>query len=509
MATCQEIFDFLNQLNNRTVTNKLSDADLMDLKQIGLVQYLTPDEYGQLSQAVAGLSSAANPLGNERAQRAQVADTVATEVKKTHSILFRLEGKEKQAVEEQKEAQAASTLRALDADIGQRDRDFSQLVAKKSLLDTLFSYDGGYVALTGFGRVQLRDLGLRLYRFSDKDFATYWKVSQAVESELEGVGIRSAQFFAALWPNLSMSDRSYLWAIAIGLAKRVDDVGSGAPAFLEAYSALGSLTRNDQNRLMSAEIISALGRPVAESIPLLADLQSAVRASGVPTDSSLGVASILFFGRRQDGSFATPNLSGFLRLTRSYESAALLSILNLPFDQLAGKFGTWRSVFASWGFQPSEDVELASAYLAVSELPAEGVGTKLGILTRGLNTYLQYPLVASAILASIPVLEANETLNLLERAYGIIGTRAMPLSQAELICLAVRMVHGLKSETISDLDATATAPAPTPGAPYPYVPHPMFFFLPLIVSHGFYYSTFSGVGGAHPGHVHSFGGFTG
>jgi len=77
-----------------------------------------------------------------------------------------------------------------------------------------------------------------------------------------------------------------------------------------------------------------------------------------------------------------------------------------------------------------------------------------------------------------------------------------------LICLAVRMVHGVRPQTIQNLDTTATAAPAAAGAGYYYGPR--FFFVPILVAHGAYYSTFSGVGGAHPGHAHfGTGGFTG
>jgi len=210
-------------------------------------------------------------------------------------------------------------------------------------------------------------------------------------------------------------------------------------------------------------------------------------------------------GQRADGTLATSNLSSYLGLTRSYESAALLSIVNVPVEELAGKFQSLRSMFAGWGYQPSEDVELASAYLAVSELPAEGVGTKLGILAKGLSTYLEYPLVAASVLASLGTLEANETLNLLGQAYDIIGRRAVGLGQPELICLAVRMLHGIRDDLLRPLDATAAVrPSAPPMRTGMYGPH--FYFVPIIVAHNAYYSTYSGISGVHPGHIHGFGG---
>ena len=247
---------------------------------------------------------------------------------------------------------------------------------------------------------------------------------------------------------------------------------------------------------MSSEILFSLPRPLAEELPTLTPLLRDVKRLGVADDSALGIASILLLGRRADGTLATPYLQQYLQLTRSYQSAALLSIVNLPVPDLAARFQSLRAMFAGWGYHPSEDVELSSAYLTVSELPAEGISTKLAIIAKGLSTYLEYPLVAASVLASLSTLEANETLNLLEHAYEIVGRRAMPMTQPELICLAVRMLHGIRNELVGPLDTTAAAVPVAPRVPGYYGPR--FFFVPIIVVHGAYYSTFSGVSGAHP-----------
>jgi hypothetical protein len=305
------------------------------------------------------------------------------------------------------------------------------------------------------------------------------------------------------------ADLAYLWAISLGLAKSRPDRDQGVPEFLGAYNATSSLSHNPENRLMASEILVAASRPLPEQLPLLEQLVHDVRKLGVPDASALGVASIVLFGRRADGSFATETVQQFLRQTRCYEAAALLGIVNVPADPLGQKFQAWRSSFAGWGYSYSEDTELSAAYLAVSDLSPTEASSKFVILARGLVTYLQYPLVAAAILASLPTLEANETLNCVEKAYGVVGSRARGLSQAELVTLAVRMVHGIRNELVGNLDATATRPPAGATAPAPaFVPRP--FFLPILVVHGAYYSTFGGISGVHPGHVHGMpGGFGG
>jgi hypothetical protein len=506
MADCQEVYDFLTGVSHRVVSSRLPDADVAMLQQFALVRRLSAEEYAQISRDAAALSASEEALAAEQAQRSELASRLQDDYRKTHSILFHLEGRDKQEAVLQREAGEQTAMHNASADIATRDQTIDQMIAQQSLLGTMSEYGGGYVGLTSAGAMALRDLGVRLYRVSDLPFAQYWQQSQQVTGELNEIAVKSGQYYGALSPRLGGIDRSYLWSIAVGLAKREGDVATVGPAFLDAYSRIAALSHNDENRLMAAELVSSLPTGVAESLPLLTQLEHEARKADVPKESSLGVASILLLGRRADGTFATANLSGYLRITRSYESAALLAIVNRPYDDLSQKFLQLRSMFGSWGFQPSEDVELAASYLAVSDLPVEGINTKLAIISKGMSTYLQYPLVASAILASIPVLEANDTLNLLEQAYGIIGRTAGGLSQAELICLAVRMIHGIRSETVTGVDSTATA---VPASTY-YAYGPRFFFVPIIIAHGAYFSTYSGFGGAHPGHAHFVGGgFTG
>jgi len=507
MTQCADIYAFLNQVSAKQVTATLSAADASLLTQLGLIQILTSDQFHATQSAVQALGAERQTIAQEMGQRAQLAQESSEDRRKTHSFLFHLEGKEKQAAEVQRATAVDAQLRATDADLGRKQQEFAQLVAQQSLLDTLTAYGDGYVGLTSRGAVELRDLGLRLYRVSDSDFSAYWNQAQKINVDLMRLAEGGAEYFGRLMPALTGADRSLLWGISVGLAKAQPNAAQGSDAFVRTYRQVFGLSANNENRLMSSEILFSLPRPIAEEYPGLVQVLGDVRHLNVPNEAALGVASILLLGRREDGTIATPNLAQYLNLTRSYESAALLSIVNLPIGDQAAKFQSLRGMFAGWGYQPSEDVELSSAYLAVSELPADGISTKLAIIAKGLSSYLQFPLVAASVLASVSTLEANETLNLLEHAYEIVGPRAAPLSQAELICLAVRMVQGIRDELVAPLDATAALPPPPPRMPGVYGPG--FFFVPIFVMHQAYFGTYSGIGGAHPGHAHGFGGFGG
>jgi hypothetical protein len=193
-------------------------------------------------------------------------------------------------------------------------------------------------------------------------------------------------------------------------------------------------------------------------------------------------------------------------MTRSSESAAILAVVTAPPDQLAAKFQAYRTLFSSWGFMLSEDTELASAFLSISDFGPEDVRAKMAIIISAFKPYLEYPLVAAAILASIASLEANETLDLVEKAFSILGTVALGLQRSELLSLSVRMIHGISNELVKKLDPTA--PIMNTPVQFRYVPTFIFFpyHAPLILAHSTYYSTFSAIGGAHPAHVHGFGG---
>ena len=504
MADCNHVAAFLQSVSARSVQGTLPEADLGQLQQLGLVELLSPDDAKQLQAEVAQLESAQAAIEQEEARIAQLAEAVSTDTRRTHSILFHLQGvdKEEATVDHLHEEQEA--LQSLEADRGKRQADFAELLVKKGELDQMSPYDGRFVAITTAGRVALRDLNVALYRVGDEEFSSYWTQAQAIDAELGAIVNQAAALHVPLASELSEVDPVYLWAVAIGMAKQKAAADQQVPLFLQAYSAVGSLTTNVENRLLAAEVLAGLNQPVAATIGDLTTLDREVRSLGVHEDSATGVAAILLSGRRADGTFATDPLSQFLRLTPSYESAALLAIVNKPFGDLQTTFSNTKALFASWGYSISEDTELSSAYLTASELPPETIGTKMAILARGVSAYLEYPLVAAAILASIPVLEANETLNLLEKAYEILGQRTGPMSPAELITLAVRTVHGVNVRSVNELDPTQTAPATYPSFSY-YNTAPR-LWIPVFVAHGAYYSTFSAIGGYHPGHVHVVGG---
>jgi hypothetical protein len=504
MTQCAAIAAFLQSVSARSVQGTLPDADLGELQSLGVIDLVTVDQLTQLRAEVGELEAAQKAIEAEEARQQQEAETVEADTRRTHSILFHLQGVDKEEATVDRLHEEQEALQAIEAGLAKQQADFQQLLVKKAELDLMSPYGDRYVAITTAGRVALRDLSVALYRVNDVEFASYWAQAKAVDTELAAIVSQAGALHVPLAQSLPDVDPTYLWAVAVGLAKQKGVADQQVAAFLDAYRAVGSVSQNVENRLLASEVLAGLGQPLASTVPELAGLVRQAEALGVRRDSAAGVGAILLAGRRADGTYATEPLGQFLRVTPSYESAALLAVVNRPYDQLVATFSNLKNLFASWNYSISEDTELSSAYLTASDLPPETVGTKMAILARGVGAYLEYPLVAAAVLASIPVLEANETLNLLEKAYEILGQHTGPMSQAELLTLAVRTIHGVDVRSVSELDPTQVKPASYPSFSYANVPPRI--WIPVLIAHGTYFSTFSGIGGIHPGHVHAVGG---
>ncbi len=509
MSTCAEVAAFLKEAAARNITASLTPPDLDLLQKLSLVRRFTPEDLHQVEQQVATIQASQMALAQAASQRRQQAEEVARDTQRTHSILFHLEGVDRQHARLDHLQNEQVALKTLDDDLAKRQQDFAQLLIGQALLNSVSPFDGGFLAITTQGRMALRDLTARLYRVGEQPFPAYWDEAVRVDGELVSIAGSSAQIEAPLASAIPGIERAYLWAVAIGLVKTGGEPETRLRSYLEAYGRVKGLSENVENVLLASEVLAVLPRPLDASVGIVRSLMDDLDDLSVPSPARLGVAAILLLGERADGTFAIDMLQGYLTQTPSYESAALLAIQNRPYAELVSKFGNLKSLVAGWGFSPSEDTELSSAYLAASELPVGSVGPKLSILSRGLSGYLQYPLVAAAILASIPVLEANETLNLVEKAYEILGQRTGPMSQAELITLAVRAIHGVEVKSVDELDTTPKAVPTPPGFSYANVAPRL--FLPVFIAHNSYYATFSGIGGPHPGHVHAWGGggFTG
>ncbi len=516
---CSDVRTFFNQIAEKSVSMQVQTSDMDFFCSNGYLSMMQKEDYDKAVAEVSNLTKMNVDLVNtENADRsAKIA--LKEEEKKTHSITFLFENKEKKEEERDKVESVKNLASKMDVDVTERQNTINELIQKKSKVDRMVPFGDKYLSLTGPGIMMLNDLTIRNYRVSDVEFPDFKEEIQTTYSELRSIAERGSYHASNLKNSFPELDLSQLWSISIGLAKLQDDPDQIGQRFIFALNLLKHFNCTLENKMMAGEIMTA-SKPDPSQTTTNSDLQNLSETlskldhqlkhvAHVPNPLSVGVAATILFGRKYDGTFPTDRFVEFSKMTSSYESAAILSIFNLPTDQLASKFQSFRLLFNSFGFDISEDTELASAYLAVSDLGPEDVRSKVTIIENGLRNYLEYPLVASAILASISTLEASETLDLMEKAAFLLESYVKDLERSEVISLAVRMIHGIKNELVKQLDSTATI-VKTP-VQFTYIPTYIFFIYtaPLIIAHSSYHSTFSGIGGYHPAHVHGVGGFMG
>jgi len=528
---CSEVRTFLSQIHNHEETvTPIQPADLSYLSVNGYILVATKEDYGKASGEIVRLTQITTQLNIQRGEEQQAVTAWRQDESKEHSFMFHFEHEEEKDLLRQKiqnEMTAASRevseTRALEVNV-------NELIQKKSMIDQMVPYNGEYVSLTDLGHVILNDLNVRNYRAADQEFPDFLAEIKGTYAELRAIADKATSYVISLKPTLpdlegpqysgnanvspgaaGVRAPSLLWSIALGLGKLQGDPNLIETRFIQALNILHDFDSTTANKLMAAEVMTALmsQEDVSALEPALKNLDTVLRNQGVPKELSTGVAATIMAGRRFDGTYPVDRFTQFKQQTLSYESAAILSVWNVSYNELLAKFQSFRYMFTSWGYMSSEDTEIASAFLAIGELNSQEVELKLRYIVEQLRNYLEYPLVGAAILASIPVFDSYEALDLMEKAVTLLSGYTSGLERSEIVALAIRMIHGVRNELVRQIDSTAKI-APTP-VQFTYSPHPGLFiwYYPVIVAHSSYNSTFGGMGGFHPAHSHGVGGFSG
>jgi hypothetical protein len=462
---------FLSQVVSKCVTASIPDEDLNFLLSSGYIESLSKNDYDKLSASIADLPKVSSELQEARAKETLDEETLKHDQKKVHSIRFYLEGKEKKEADREK-AQADEQLVSKDEETVKAESDELQpLIQTKSKLDRQTLCGEQYLSLTGAGVVLLHDLTIRNYRVGEKDLKNFVEESKATEMELKAMAERASNYYSgikdaisSMYPYLTFSDvesdeefeedymikskrveSSQLWAVAIGLAKLEGDPDKIKENFIRIIDTLeGFSISNLDSKLMAAETLVAAGHAgdISQSIDKLATTDRQIsKSANVPEWLSTGVAATLYCGANPD---ASTRFSEFSRITKSYTAAAVLSGSQETLESLTQKFESFRSLFDSWGYSSSEDVDLTAAYLTVSPLSREDARLKMIAIIDAIKAEFEFPLVPAAILASIQALNVNELLDLMEKAVTILQSQPLTtgLSHADLANLAIRMIYG-------------------------------------------------------------------
>jgi len=521
---CTEARTILSQLYDREPVTPVPSADLEYLAANGYVLKTTKEDYEKGASDVARMSQVLTQIDTEKSAEQQAKAALQADLGQEHSFQFHFagrEGKDELSERIQKESAAIS---GDESELNQLEATVNRLIQQKSTIDRMVACDGEYLSITGLGTLVFSDLGVRNYRVADQEFPDFITEIKATYAELRSIGDKAASYVSWIRPqvpeieDLGSSDNdddsdilatSLLWSTGIGLAKLPGDTAQIGDRFIESLDAVQTDSMLP-NRLMAAEIMTAASSQDVGSLEsILKNLDRQLRKKGVPKEQSAGVAATIMAGRRFDGSYPVDKFVQFKHLTKSSEAASILAIMNVPYDGLSSRFLEFRSLFSSWGYMTSEDTEIASAFLGIGELSEAEVEAKLKYIVEQLQNYLEYPIVAAAILASIPVFEAHEVLDLMEKAVTLLTGYSTGLERSQLVTLAVRMIHGVRNEIVRQIDPTARI-TQTP-VQFTYGSHPGLFagYYPVIIAHSSYHATFSGLGGFHPAHSHGVGGFAG
>src|SRR5690242_5480105 len=328
------------------------------------------NDYDQAQADVATLAQMNQNLQNEIVVDRAARDALRQDEQKTHSILFHFKSGEERQAELQKVQQDSQEVLKDDTEITATDSRIKQLILQKSTIDRMVPYDGQYVSLTGPGVIALSDLNIRNYRVMDNEFPDFIAEMKNTTNELRSIADQASSYETGLkksiFQKVPQADFTQLWNVSIGLAKLKGDPNQIAQRFLIALDIVHHFKSTGDNKIVAAEIMTSL-RPMNMSASNdNSDLQNLSQSlkgldnqlrhhAHVPKQLAAGVAATIMYGRRFDGSFPTDRFIEFTKMTKSFESAAILSVMNAPTDQLSGRFQSYRNMFNTWGFRQSED----------------------------------------------------------------------------------------------------------------------------------------------------------
>jgi len=474
---CNNVMTFLSQLRAKSVSASISDDNLKYLVDSGYVERLSKDDYEKLSASLANLSTVQNE--DEGAHAKEVADeeTLSHDQKRTHSIRFFFEGRDKKEADRERVQVDEQNVSKDGETVHEKDEELQSLIQKKSILDKQVPFGECCLSLTGKGVTVLHDLTDRIYRVGDKEFEEFIQETKATETALQSIVEKASSFYREIrfaTANMDTSplasrnvddedydedededydedsyrikskgvESSQLWSVSIGLAKLEGNYDEIKESFLQTVNMLQRFNSNLDSKLMAAETLVASGHAsYPQLLGTLTSIESQVRQNGhVPEELSIGIATTLYCGINPDG---LKRFDVFTRVTKSYMAAALLSSSQEAEDTLKQRFENFKSILDGWGYSPSEDTDLAATYLTLSRLDEKNAEDKMNVLVNALKSEFEFPLVPAAILTTMP-LNANELLDLAEKGATILQSQllATGLPHSELANLAIRLIYG-------------------------------------------------------------------
>ncbi|HYY91233.1 MAG TPA: hypothetical protein VE955_04535, partial [Candidatus Dormibacteraeota bacterium] len=139
----------MSQISDKQALAQGSQVDLNYLSTNGYLNVMKKEDYDQAVTDVSNLGQMNAQMWNETAEARAAAATLAKDEGHTHSILFHLEGREKQEAELQRLEAERTAAAKEQSDVVALDSRIKDLIQKKSVTDRMVPYDGEYLSLTG------------------------------------------------------------------------------------------------------------------------------------------------------------------------------------------------------------------------------------------------------------------------------------------------------------------------------------------------------------------------
>src|SRR6266487_3377799 len=159
---CNDVRSFLSQISDKSVSIQVQQSDIDFLSTGGYLTVMPKDDYNK-------------------------AAAQAAEQRKTLSILFHFEGRDRREADLAALESQRNIVSKEEADVVAKDSAIKQLIQTKSAIDRMVPYDGEYLSLTGLGVVTLNDLNVRNYRVADNEFSQFIEETRETSSELRSI----------------------------------------------------------------------------------------------------------------------------------------------------------------------------------------------------------------------------------------------------------------------------------------------------------------------------------
>ena len=290
---CSEVREFLSEIHfQREPVNPIPPPDLAYLQAGGYVQTTTKEDHDGGAADVDRLNQLAYEVAAEKPVQEQASEALSQDQQKEHSFLFHFQGKDEKDALRLKVEEETTVTSSETAKLTSIEANLNALLQEKSAVDQMVAYGGGYLSLTGPGSIVLNDLSVRDYRVADEEFPDFVEETKATYAEFRTISDRASSYVALLQPRVpqiedafTQADRtqSVLWSTAIGLGKLQGDPVQTGERVIEALAVLQGFKSTTPNKLMAAEVMTALsGQDVQSLGPVLKDLDHKLTGGGVP-----------------------------------------------------------------------------------------------------------------------------------------------------------------------------------------------------------------------------------